>query len=119
MTLPKPQPVRTLTLEELMRRFPAPDPIRPDELAALHRLIAVAKSDTGQSRKVANLLLAWWNAGACGGFDLTDLWGLDADLRDDCLTVIALVARCHHYPDTYGLGEQFRALVKQWRQEEE
>ena len=41
---------------------------------ALERLIRVAQSDTGQSRIVANFLLAWWNAAECGGFDLTDVW---------------------------------------------
>lgn len=117
MTLPTPQPVRTITREELMRLYPAPEPARPEELAALHRLVAVAQGDTGQSRPVADLLLAWWNAADCGGFDLTDLWGLDADLRSDCLTLIGLVARLHHYPDAYGLGEPFRALVAQWRKE--
>jgi hypothetical protein len=37
-----------------------------DALAALDRLVAIAQSDTGQSRRVANFLLAWWNAGSCG-----------------------------------------------------
>ena len=32
--------------------------------AALERLIQIAQGDTGQSRIVANFLLAWWNAGA-------------------------------------------------------
>jgi hypothetical protein len=35
--------------------------------AALERLIQVAQGDTGQSRIVANFLLAWWNAEECGG----------------------------------------------------
>jgi hypothetical protein len=39
-------------------------------LAALDRLLAIAQADTGQSRRVANFLLAWWNAGECGGFHL-------------------------------------------------
>jgi hypothetical protein len=36
----------------------------------LEELLAVAQRDTGQSRKVANFLLAWWYAAENGGFDL-------------------------------------------------
>ena len=39
---------------------------------ALERLIAVALRDTGQSRRCADFLLAWHNAGENGGLDLTD-----------------------------------------------
>ena len=42
--------------------------------AALERLIRVAQGDTGQSRIVANFLLAWWNAADWGRFALTDVW---------------------------------------------
>lgn len=31
-----------------------------NERAALARLIKIAKGDTGQSRRVADFLLAWW-----------------------------------------------------------
>ena len=31
-------------------------------LEALGRLVAIAQRDTGQSRRVANFLLAWYNA---------------------------------------------------------
>ena len=84
-------------------------------LAALDRLLDIARSDTGQARRVANFLLAWWNAGACGGFDLTDLWLLDAAIRDDVLTVTRLIALQHEYPTAYGLGPHFRELVAAWR----
>ncbi|HCF6085753.1 TPA: hypothetical protein NIH71_005882 [Pseudomonas aeruginosa] len=40
-----------------------------DTRAALERLIAVAQGDTGQSRHVADLLLAWLNTCESGGFD--------------------------------------------------
>ncbi len=83
--------------------------------AALERLITVARSDTGQSRKVANFLLAWWNAEACGGFDLTEVWGVDPSIAADMLTVFALLAGCHRYPDSMGYGQQFEAIVRAWR----
>jgi len=84
-------------------------------LAALNRLIRMAQDDTGQSRKVANFLLAWWNAMDCGGFDLTDLWGLDRQIADDILLVMRLIALRHSYPDVYGLREPFERLVADWR----
>ncbi|MGA3241716.1 MAG: hypothetical protein ABSG03_36105 [Bryobacteraceae bacterium] len=83
--------------------------------AALDRLIRIAQGDTGQSRKVANFLLAWWNAEECGGFDLTDLWGVDTAIAVDMLRVFALLAGCQRYPDTIGYGEQFEAIVRAWR----
>lgn len=83
--------------------------------AALDRLISVARRDTGQSRRVANFLLAWWNAGDCGGFDLTELWGVDAAIAADMVTVFAILPTCQHYPDTLGYGAQFEAIVRTWR----
>ena len=49
-----------------------------EQQAALERLIRIAQGDSGQCRIVANFLLAWWNAPEYGGFDLTDLWAVDA-----------------------------------------
>lgn len=89
--------------------------VKPEEREALKRLLAVAASDTGQSRKVANFLLAWWNAETCGGFDLTDLWGLDKSLRNDAVTVFSMVARVNSYPDTLGFKPQFERIVADWR----
>jgi hypothetical protein len=83
--------------------------------AALDRLIRIAQGDTGQSRKVANFLLAWWNADECGGFDLTDMWGVDAPIAADIMTVFALLPTCQHYPDTLGYRVQFEAIVRAWR----
>jgi hypothetical protein len=45
---------------------------------ALDRLLTLADSDTGQSRRAANFILAWWNAETLGGFDLADLFAVDA-----------------------------------------
>ena len=83
--------------------------------AALERLIDAARGGSGQSRIVAAFLLAWWNAGECGGFDLTDVWGLDTALAVDVLRVFALVAECRAYPDTLGYGEQFETMFRLWR----
>ena len=89
--------------------------MREDARAALERLIRLAQGDAGQCRIVAGFLLAWWNAGECGGFDLTDVWAVDTSIAADMLTVFALVCGCRHYPDTLGYGKQFEALVGAWR----
>ena len=70
-------------------------------LAALDRLVTIAQGDTSPARRVANFLLAWWNASDCGGFDFTDLWMLDRAIIDDLLSVIQLIVLRHTYPDAY------------------
>jgi hypothetical protein len=85
------------------------------ELAPIRRLIDLARSDTGQARRAANFLLAWWNARHCGGFDLTDLWAVDRKVADDMLATAAFIARHQEYPTAYGLGPDFQALVALWR----
>ena len=84
-------------------------------VAALQRLLAIAQSDTGQSRRVANFLLAWWNASACGGFDLTELWAVEGAICDDMLAVLGLIARHREFPTAYELGADFERLVARWR----
>jgi len=91
------------------------NPMTPKEAQALKRLLQVALSNTGQSRLIGNFLLAWWNADACGGFALNDLWGLDDALRVDVLTIMGFIARHQRYPDTLGLAEEFEQLIQQWR----
>jgi hypothetical protein len=88
-----------------------------DQKAALERLIAIAQSDTGQARRVADFLLAWWNAGECGGFDLTNLWGVDASIAEDMVIVFGYVARANAYPDALGFNVQFQSIVRSWRPE--
>lgn len=90
-----------------------------NEEAALRRLIEIARRDTGQSRRVADFLLAWWNASECGGFDLTNLFSVDDSIATDMVAVFALIARLSRYPDALGLGfgKDFEAIVREWRPE--
>lgn len=84
---------------------------------ALHRLIDIARRDTGQSKKVASFLLAWWNAEQLGGFDLTDLWAVDAAIEADMLDVIALIAANRgKYPNDFGLTREFQEIIKVWHE---
>ncbi len=84
-------------------------------IAARDRLVTIAQSDTGQSARVANFLLAWRNAGDCGGFDFTDLWNVDRAIADDILAVTRMIAIRHEYPSAYGYGPQCEQLVADWR----
>src|SRR4051794_24877282 len=60
-------------------------PLRQRE--SFERPITIAQGDTGQNRKVAGFLLAWWNAGENGGFNPIDLWSVDADIAQDMVEV--------------------------------
>lgn len=106
-------PASTLAI---LRGQPSMEPTEV-ERAALGRLIAVARANSGQSVRVANFLLAWWNAGTCGSFDMTELWSVDDDLVADMVTVFALIARVRVHPDALGYEDDFVAIVQSWRPE--
>lgn len=73
--------------------------------------------DTGQSKRVADFLLAWHNATENGGWDPVDLWSLDAAIAEDILTTLQFIRRTHRYPGD--LGQRFNADIQkvwtQWR----
>lgn len=83
--------------------------------AALDRLISVALSGTGQSKYVADLLLAWWCASDNGGFDPMSFRRLDDSLVADCLRILVWIGRNNVYPDSVGYGDEFRMIWKVWR----
>lgn len=107
----------TQRLEDQRRREAAASYRRNEGIAALKRLVTIAKSNTGQARRVADFLLAWWNAGSCGSFDLTNLWAVDGEVADDMVTVFRLIADYQEYPTAYGLGKDFEQIVAEWRPE--
>jgi hypothetical protein len=103
--------VGMVSAAELRRpRFSASE----EHTAALRRLLTIAAGDTGQSRRVADFLLAWWNPGSCGGFDFTAAWGVDAAICDDLIKVFELAVRCGSYPDTLGYSADFERVIRQW-----
>ena len=53
---------------------------------ALEKLLNIAHEDTGQGRRAANFILAWWSADVHGGFDLTDLANVDRNIAEDMVT---------------------------------
>lgn len=92
-----------------------PEQMLPAEKQALENLLRIAQGDTGQSRRVADFLLAWWNAGQCGSYDLTTGWAVDEAIAEDMCVVFRLVTRANSYPDTLGYGPQFESIVREWR----
>ncbi len=92
-------------------------PILPETYKlALERLITIAQRDTGQSRIVANFLLAWWNAAENGGFDLVELWAVDGEVARDMIAVIRIIQASHSYPDTLGYKKEFECIWSLWRE---
>ncbi|OVE86831.1 hypothetical protein B7W89_24795 [Agrobacterium tumefaciens] len=82
---------------------------------ALEKLLNVAHRDTGQSGRVANFLLAWWNADVHGGFDLTDLANVDREVAEDMATVFTWLAGEEDlvYPDAY--KPEIVEIIRRWR----
>ena len=86
-------------------------------LEALGRLCQIAKRDTGQSRRVANFLLAWHNADDNGGWDPTELWGVDRAIAEDILAVLKLANDSLRYPGDLGFEPEIKAIWRLWRNE--
>lgn len=84
---------------------------------AFERLLKLAQSDTGQSRRVANFLLAWWNGESLGGFDITDLFGVDSAIAADMATVFTWLAgqSVATYPTEY--RAELDKVIEEWRPE--
>ena len=90
--------------------------ISTTELEALARLMARALSDTGQSRRCADFLLAWHNAAENGGWDPADLWAVDTAIADDILVVLQVIGRNHgSYPPELGFEREIRVIWRMWR----
>lgn len=83
--------------------------------AAVERLIDVAGSDTGQARRAADFLLAWWNAVDLGAFNLVEAANVDPAIAEDMITVFAFIARHPGavYPDAY--QADIKSIIRQWR----
>lgn len=83
---------------------------------AIGRLIALAKSDTGQAVRVADFLLAWWNGDDCGHFPIIHLCNVDAVIGEDMVTIMAYLASTSTvYADAWGYGDEMADLYRQHR----
>ncbi len=91
--------------------------IHPEVRQAVARLFDLAQSDTGQARRVADFLMAWWNATDLGGFDIADLFSLDRAVAADMATVFALLGSHPGaiYADAFDLEDPMKGLIALWR----
>lgn len=87
-----------------------------EQRLAIERLLKIARRDTGQSRRVADFLLAWYNAGSNGGWDPADLWAVDQSIADDMMTVLGLIRNgpCGKYPNDWGFRSEIEAVWDLW-----
>jgi hypothetical protein len=109
------QAALTLRRAALAARLALRPAVEDEGVAALRRLLPVAQSDSGQSRRVARFLLGLYN-GTRFPFDLTDLRGLDFGLHDDCLAVLRMdhspQREVHRYFEDG--GAVFEELASDW-----
>lgn len=82
---------------------------------ALGRLCTIAKQRTGQSKRVADFLLSWHDVVTYGGWDITDLWRVDAHVSADILKVLALVIDSRLHPADLGFEPEISAIERSWR----
>lgn len=85
-------------------------------IAAIDRLIEIAHGDSEQATAAARFLLAWWDADRCGGFDLTDLQAVDAELLEDMVTLFRLAAGRRCSPEALGYRMELERLSRLQRQ---
>ncbi|TCR97816.1 hypothetical protein EV281_11033 [Rhizobium sp. BK418] len=86
---------------------------------APEKLLNVAHEDTSQGRRVANFLLAWWNAEVHGGFDLTDLANVDPHVAADMATIFTFLAREEDVIYPYDYRSELEAIIARWRPQAE
>jgi hypothetical protein len=90
---------------------------RPDQQAvwaACERLMQIARLDTGQSRRVANFLLASHNAEKNGGWDAVDLRNIDDAIARRDAVILGMVRKSHSYPDDLGFADKIQAVWRTW-----
>lgn len=102
-------------IESLQTVNTAPAGEREAPLCSVARLMRAAMGDTGQSRRVADFLLAWHNAEENGGWDPTDLWSLDSAIADDILTALRLLRKENRYPGDLGFLREINGIWQLWR----
>lgn len=92
-----------------MTQLPKPD------REAIARLLKIALRDTGQSRYVADFLLAWHNASENGGWDPTAMWALDSAIVGDMFVAIRVILAYRSYLPELGFKKEIEAVWELWR----
>ncbi len=90
--------------------------LRIEQAEAIEHLLAIAQRDTGQSKRVADFLLAWHNSAENGGWDPCDLWSLDNAIADEIVMLIAFIgSNPGMYLPNWGYEPEITAVWKRWR----
>ena len=81
---------------------------------AVDRLFEIARSDTGQSARVARFLMAWWNGPDLGDFPIADLFVLDTAIANDVAIVVTWLGRHPGavYADVFGRRSDMNDLIE-------
>ena len=82
---------------------------------AFERLLTIAHSDTGQARRVADFILAWWNPYSLGRFDITDVFTLDRAIAQDMATVFSYMANLSNAEHPVEYRAEIEKLIAFWR----
>ena len=82
---------------------------------AAKKLFALALENHGASKKAANFILSWCNAYGFGGFDFTELWGLDEENQRAVFVVIIFLTTQHSYFEQYGFRRDVNKVIRKWR----
>lgn len=109
--------VATDHLVSFARTFMRESRSRDSAIAATARLLDLAQSDTGQARRVADFLMAWWNGPDLGKFDIADIFAVDQAIAADMATVIAFLGKQAGavYPDRLGFHDEMQKVIARWR----
>src|SRR3546814_15673226 len=94
------------------QRRPAIQAVSFDDVGeAIGRLLAIARSDTGQAARVADFLLAWWDGGTNGHFPLLHLSNCDPTIGEDMVIIMAyLTQQPVESPHAWGFGAELQPL---------
>ena len=83
---------------------------------ALDVLIPVARSDTHQSQRVANFLLAWWDGDQWGHLRMVDIAATDRQLGEAMTTIMLFLAQnAMEYANLWGRRKDMEDLIDLWR----
>ena len=85
------------------------------EQQAIDSLFDIANSHRPDARQAANFMLAWWNAAACGGFDLQDLRQMGPRLGESVAEIMDMIWQVGCGPEHLGYSNDFKELVAKWR----
>ena len=71
-------------------------------VTAIRELIMVARTDTPEGVRVRRFLMAWWDMGEYGGFDVLDICSVEPLTKQHISTCISYLATASgvHYPNT-------------------